>query len=209
VDAGTFYGTLAAGNAAIFGVGGVFFASRLVSLAERLAVIRREQADLRNSLKPAETDWAIRSRDNELADLHQLATEVRASARWPIMNACAVVTVCCLALLERWADQEWVRFVLLADFGGFGLLWWQSIRRTADCLLAATRPAFDSRKAARDAGTAAGQSFLITGNPAQLYDPKLVDRLAADFPELRTTRRQRFALRRWKWKLRQSKEPIT
>jgi hypothetical protein len=213
MDAGTFYGALAASAAAIYGVGGGFFAARIVGLAERVALVRREQADLQNSLvsEPSastETGWRIRSRRNELADLYVLAGRIRSIASGLILSACLLVGVSCLALLEPAVDRAGVRIALLAGFVLSGAWWWFALWKSAESIRGVALPAFDERRKERDARKAEGLGYLFTGDPAQLHDPALVDQLADTFPSLRDTRQRRRGLGRWKRRLRRWKEPL-
>jgi hypothetical protein len=177
-----FYAVLATSAAAVLGIGGGFLATRYVSLIERGAQLRREEGDLLNrSTVPQQghvVEWERRSRADELADLHDLATRVRTTVRLPLASA-AILVALPLGVLAGWLpDLSILRAIVTAVFVvAIGLWWWMLDQLIGD-LISVTRSYADRRDRRRKAASARGEPYLQTGDPEQLA--KNVEKLVTE-----------------------------
>jgi hypothetical protein len=173
-DPTAFYATLATASATIFGLGAAFLATRLASLGERAVVLERERGDFMNQVISAKQDeklqlnWARRGRRNELADLYELAADLRWRINSQLLLA-ALLVVLCLAPLAGWPpDRPWLRTVLILVFLAAMAYWIRALHLWGGALSAKTRAAHREREQEQADLKAKGHGFLVTGDPKQI-----------------------------------------
>lgn len=171
-DGTAYYATVSATSFAVVVFGAALVGSRLVSLAERASTLDRERGDFVNqkvsSGSSPQAGWAERGRRNELADLHVLVRRLRAAVVTPVLIALAT-GVASLGPYLGWPnDSTLYRTVVLAGLLCATTLWIRMLLGLADDVLVFTRAAYGQRAKERREATEAGQSYLVSGDPAAL-----------------------------------------
>lgn len=167
-----YYATVSASSFALVVFGAALIGSRLVSLAERAAMLDRERGDFMNrkisTSSPLQAGWAERGRRNELADLHVLVRRVREVVAIPVLVA-LINGMASLSPFLGWPDDSsWYRRVVLGGLLVASGLWIRTTLSLASDVLVFTRPAHEERERERREATKAGESYLISGDPKAL-----------------------------------------
>ena len=207
MDAGAFYGSLAGASAALYGIPVAFYASRLGSLTERAAGIRREIGDLLNEQGSngvtTERDWKVRARNDEIADIYDIARDVQRSSTGLLVGSLTLVVGSLVPFLALQLEHLWYAVVLMAAFVSLGAWWLAAFRKSASGLLRHTEVQAALRKQRRTEATASGKGFLISGDPEALKENQLA--LVESLPQLSSTWRGKIAIYRWKRRVRREK----
>lgn len=210
VDSGALFGGLATASAAMYGIPAGFYASRLISLSERAATLQREHGDIVNQQgihgPDRETVWAARLRMDRLADLYELARDIRKASTLLTTGAVTLVVASLLPLAVTQIEQGWYAALVFVGFVTLGVLWVRDFRYGSHGLLMTTKVQYDLRKRKQEAGTAAGLSPLVSGDTAQMLNHKIVDHFMELQPEFAATREGRRMARKWKRSLRKRRQ---
>lgn len=195
IEAGAFYGALATSAAAIFGVGAAVLATRIASLAERAVALRLEAGDYQNQkIEPKEAlqaSWAENARRSALADLHDVAVEIRRVVALPLSMSVALVVSCLLPLIGWPHDSAAYRLGLVGTFLLAALVWILLVDQLARRLIEVTRVEHEARSKKQTELTAVGEPFIISGD-----FNALAQGMERAHPEIAATRKGKKTLKR-------------
>jgi hypothetical protein len=133
-----FYAVVATSAAALFGIGGTVLSGRFLALSERAARLDTERGDRlnRSVSEGIQETWAMRAREDSIADLHDLTRRLRIVALLPLCAA-ALLTITPLIVLAGWLpDKDGVRGALILVFalatGAWVCLLWAHLMRPVE-----------------------------------------------------------------------------
>jgi len=202
-----YYATMSTAAATVLGLGAALLASRAVALAERASNLGIERGDLINSTgdEPARS-WNIKHRTDSLASLHELVQQTRRTVAWQLVETAVIVALCAAPLAGLLDDTVWLRWVVAAGFLTATGLWIRAIHVLFGDVERATRVDYLDRERRRAAATAAGEPYIVSGDPKTLTNN--LNRLSDEMVEAiknddALSRRQKW---RALWKVRRGRK---
>jgi hypothetical protein len=208
VDASAFYGAVAASGAAVFGVGAAVLVTRFASLAERRIQLELEMGDSLNGATTGDETqnrlhrWRARSRANAIADLHEVAVDLRRGVVAQLALAGALIVLSLLPLIGIVPDRTATRAGLVVLFAAGLTFWIRALYIPMTALIQRTKAQHSLRDRQRKKATERGDSYLVSGDPNKLDENarRLIELLEVGLLQEapRDEGRRWRALRRWR-----------
>lgn len=204
----TFYASVATSSAAVFGVGAAVLVTRLASLAERRIQLELEMGDSLNGATTGDEirnrlhRWRARSRANALADLHEVAVDLRRGVVAQLALAGALIVLSLLPLVGVLPDRSATRLGLVVLFAAALAFWVRALWNPMTALVQRTESQHSLRDHQRKEATERGDSYLLSGDPEKLDENgrRLVELLEMGLLQEapKDERRRWRALQRWR-----------
>lgn len=185
-DPSAFYATVAASSATMFGIGTAILAGRFMALAERAVQLDIERGEFVNDLSgDLSAKWGERQRRDAIADIHDVAVDLRPWVAVPLLLTVVLVVMSVLPLAGLVPDYAMVRGILTVLLIAASVVWVLLVRRLLNAVLHASWAAWYQRQRERDEGRSKGQGFLVSGHPDDLADniEKSIKTFAPTFAE--------------------------
>lgn len=187
-DPAAFYATVAASSATMLGIGTAILAGRFMALAERVVQLDIERGEFLNDLSGRiSARWSERQRRDAIADIHEVAVDLRPWLAAPLLLTVVLVVFSVLPLAGLVPDYVALRAALTALLITASVVWVLLLRRLLDALLHASVAAWHERQRELDERRSEGEGFLHSGHPDDLADniEKAVTTLAPKFADSR------------------------
>lgn len=187
----------------MFGIGTAILAGRFLALAERVSQLDLERGEFVNDLSGrVESTWAVRARRNAIANIHELAQELRPWVAWPLVLTVILIVASVLPLAGVPMDVWWFRAIVITLLVVTSIIWVLLLWRLLSGVVGVTESSWRERRREQDKLRAEGKGFLVSGHPDDLVDG--VARAQEFFqPGFLSTRRGK----RWEKRMRRQKPP--